>query len=147
MIRVYKNRNDIPEDMEYIQLNDIYFNETTCDMLDERAKDIIRKIDSSELISKYKIRTRFGDDILNIDKISSGCKTVLNVLYNPDKAFWLLDCGENALEVLMGIEKGNVFSETPMLPFELSPVEAYTAGNSRIIDDYEELKEWWRHEE
>ena len=52
MIRVYKNLNDIPENMEYIQLNDIYFNEITCDLLDERAADIINKIDSSKLIGK-----------------------------------------------------------------------------------------------
>lgn len=146
MIRVYRNINDIPDSMEYIQLNDIYFNEITCDLLDNRAIDIIKKIDSSELIGKYKIRARFGDDILNIDKISSGCKTVLNVLYNPEKVFWILDCGENALEVLYGFEKGNVYSETPMIPFEMCPVEAYTTTGCRIIDDYEELKEWWYNE-
>lgn len=147
MIRVYRNINDIPDDMEYVQLNDIYFNEVTCDLLDDRAADIIKQIDSSELIGKYKIRSRFGDDILNIDKISSGCKTVLNVLYNSDKVFWLLDCGENALEVLYGFEKGNVYSETPMIPFEMGSVEAYTTDGCMIIDDYEELKEWWRNEE
>ncbi len=147
MIRVYKNINDIPGDMEYIQLNDIFFNEITCDLLDDRAIDIIKQIDSSDLIGKYKIRTRFGDDILNIDKISSGCKTVLNVLYNPDKVFWLLDCGENALEILYGFEKGNVYSETAMIPFEMSPVEVCTAAGYRVIDDYEVLKEWWYNEE
>lgn len=105
MIRVYRNKKDIPDSLEYIQLNDIYFNENTCDLLDEKAVEIIKQIDSSELIGKYKIRSRFGDDTLNIDKLSTGCKTVLNVLYNPDKVFWLMDCGENALEILYGLQK------------------------------------------
>ena len=146
MIRIYRDKKDIPETMEYIQLNDIYFNEVTCDLTDERAHEIIKKIDSSDFVSKYKIRTRFGDDILSVDKLSSGCKTVLNVLYNTNKVFWLMDCGENALEILYGLENGNVFCETPMIPFEMPPVEACNTDESRVIDDYEELKEWWHHE-
>lgn len=146
MIRVYRNKKDIPDSLEYIQLNDIYFNENTCDLLDEKAVEIIKQIDSSELIGKYKIRSRFGDDTLNIDKLSTGCKTVLNVLYNPDKVFWLMDCGENALEILYGLQKGNVYCEVPMIPFEISQVEACTTAGSKIIDDYEELKEWWYNE-
>ena len=146
MIRIYRERKDIPSNMEYVQLNDIYFNEITCDLLDERAAEIIRKIDSSEQVGKYKIKSRFGEDILNIDKLSSGCKTVLNVLYNPDKVFWLMDCGENALEVLYGFERGNVYCESPMIPFEMTVIEACTATDCQVIDDYERLKEWWHNE-
>lgn len=147
LIKIYKNKKDIPVGMEYIQLNDIYFNEVTCDLIDDKAADIIREIDASELVGKYKVRSRFGDDILNIDKISTGCKTVLNVLYNPDKVFWIMDCGDNALQVLYRLESGNVYCETPMIPFEMVPAEAVTLRESKVIDDYEDLKEWWRNEE
>ena len=57
-------------------------------------------IDGSELLSKYKIRSRFEDITLNTDQLSTGCKTVLNVLYFPDKVFCLKECGNNALEIL-----------------------------------------------
>ena len=38
MITIFKNKNDIPMDMEYVELNDIYFNQNTALMLDEEAK-------------------------------------------------------------------------------------------------------------
>ncbi len=146
MITVYRNKKDIPDRSEYIQLNDVYFNEITFDLLDSRAKGIIQEIDSSELVGKYKIKSRFGDDILNIDKLSSGCKTVLNVLYSPDKVFWIMECGENALEVLFRLEAGCVYCETPMIPFEFPPVNACSKKEKQIISDYEELKAWWQNE-
>ena len=147
MINIYRNQKDFPENLEYVQLNDVYFNEVTFDLLDERAKEIVEKIDGTEILSKYKVKSRFGDEILNIDKLSSGCKTVLNVLYNSDKVFWIMECGENALEVLFQLEKGNVYCETPMIPFEFSKVRTWTGKDSKEISDYEELKEWWQDEE
>lgn len=147
MISIYRNKKDFPENFEYVQLNDVYFNEVTFDLLDERAKKIVEEIDETEILSKYKLKSRFGEDVLNIDKLSSGCKTVLNVLYNTDKIFWIMECGENALEVLFQLEKGNVYCETPMIPFEFSKVRAWTGKESKEFSDYEELKEWWQDEE
>ena len=90
-----------------------------------------RNIDGSKLLSKYKIRSRFDDIALNIDQLSTGCKTVLNVFYYPDKVFCLKECGNNALEAIYGLEKA----------------EVQASGRKRVIDDYEKLKEWWENEE
>ncbi len=61
-------------------------------MIDKRAEDIIESIDGARLISKYKISSSFNDVALDIDKLSAGCKTVLNVMYNPDKVFCMKVC-------------------------------------------------------
>ena len=114
MLSIYKNKKDIPSEKEYVELNDLYFNMNTASLLDDRAKEIIETIDGYELISRYKIRSRFNGDVLNVDKLSSGCKTVLNVLYNPEKVFCLKECGENALDVLFGFEEGTVYSDYPL---------------------------------
>lgn len=76
MITIFKSKKDIPQDKEYIELNDIFFNQNTATKLDDRAAKYIQMIDSSELISKYKIRSRFEDITLNTDQLSTGCKTV-----------------------------------------------------------------------
>ena len=60
MLTIYKNKKDIPTDKEYVELNDIFFNMNTSSLLDDRAKDIIRDIDASELISRYKILSCFN---------------------------------------------------------------------------------------
>ena len=117
MLTIYKNKKDIPSDKEYVELNDLYFNMNTSSLLDERAKSIIEAIDR--------------------------CKTVLNVLYNPEKVFCLKECGENALDVLFGFEKGAVYSDYPIIPFDFEKVAVFSDGEIKVIDDYEELKEWW----
>lgn len=147
MITIYKNKNDIPQEMEYIELNDIYFNQNTARELDDRAKKIINIIDQAELISKYKIRSKFNDIVLDIDKLSAGCKTVLNVLYNPNKVFCLKECGDNALVVLYSLKTGNVYSDYALIPFEVEAVSVQTHAGKKEIHDYEELKEWWCYEE
>ncbi len=71
----------------------------------------------------------------------------MNVFYYPDKVFCLKECGNNALEVLYSFEKGSVYSEYAMIPFEMERVEVQTLAGKKVIDDYEELKEWWENEE
>lgn len=89
MITIYKDKKDIPVDKEYIELNDVFFNQNTVSKLDDRANAIIENIGDSKLIGKYKIESKFNGVTLDIDCLSTGCKTVLNVLYNPEKVFCL----------------------------------------------------------
>jgi hypothetical protein len=147
VITIFKDKRDIPQNMEYIELNDIYFNQNTASLLDEKAKTIIDNIDESELISKYKIRSRFDDITLDTDKLSAGCKTVLNVMYNPEKIFCMKECGDNALKVLFALSTGNVYSDYALIPFEMESVNIMTSSGDKVISDYEELKEWWENEE
>lgn len=146
MITIFKDKQDITQNMEYVELNDLFFNQNTVSLIDERAEGIIETIDDAKLIGKYKISSRFNDVVLDIDRLSAGCKTVLNVLYYPDKVFCLKECGNNALEVLYGLEKGYVCSEYALIPFDVDSVAVQTKAGKRVISDYEELKEWWDNE-
>lgn len=147
MITIFKNKKDIPQDMEYIELNDIYFNQNTALRLEDKAEKIVETIDGAKLISRFRISSKFNDIVLDIDKLSAGCKTVLNVLYNPDKVFCLKECGNNALEILYGFSKGNVYSDYALIPLEMDAVNVQTSSEKKVIRDYEELKEWWNNEE
>ena len=146
MITIFKNRKDIPGDMEYVELNDLFFNQNTVSFIDKQAEKIIEMIDGSKLISKYKIYSRFDEIALDIDRLSTGCKTVLNVLYYPNKVFCLKDCGNNALEILYHFENGHVFSEYALIPFIMDTVAVQSESGKKIINDYEELREWWDSE-
>lgn len=147
MITVFKDKQDIPQNMEYIELNDLFFVQNTAAVLDKQAEGIIRCVDGAELISKYKISSGFNGVVLDIDKLSAGCKTLLNVLYYADRVFCLKECGNNALELLYGFERGYVYSDYAMIPFSMKPVTVQTKDGNKIISDYEELKEWWGNEE
>lgn len=147
MITIFKNKRDIPDDMDYVELNDVFFNQNTVLKLDDRASVIVEKIDASRLIGKYKIESKFNGVTLDIDCLSTGCKTVLNVLYFPDKVFCLKECGDNALAVLYALEAGAVYSDYAVIPFDMNGVKVYDKKGMRAIFKYEELKEWWNNEE
>lgn len=147
MITIYKNRNDIPAEMEYIELNDIFFNRNTAAGLDERAERIVEQIDGAKLVGRYKIESRFNGVILDVDHLSTGCKTVLNVLYFPNKVFCLKECGANALEILYHLQDGSVYSDYAVIPFDMDAFTVCLGADGRVISDYEELKEWWGDEE
>ncbi len=146
MITIYKYKDDIPQNMEYVELNDVFFNQNTAVKLEARARELIERIDGAKLIGRYKIESKFNGVTLDIDCLSTGCKTVLNVLYFPDKVFCLKECGDNALEVLYDLENGSVYSDYAVIPFDVGPVKVSAGGKTRLIDDYEELKEWWGNE-
>lgn len=145
MITVYK-KGTVPKTKELITLNDIYFNQNTVSLLDERAAAIISGIDNSEMLTQFTIRSRFDGMTLNIDKLSTGCKTALNILYNPEKVFDIRECGDNALDVIYALPNGCVFCTYPMISFDMTRVYAQDKKDIREIDSYEELKEWWQNE-
>lgn len=147
MITIFKDKKDIPSDKEYVELNDVFFNQKTVSRIDDKASAIVEKIDASKLIGKYKMESKFNGVTLDIDCLSTGCKTVLNVLYFPDKVFCLKECGDNALEVLYGLKAGAVYSDYAVIPFDMKAVNISDERGMRVISDYEELKEWWNNEE
>lgn len=147
MITIYKNKDDIPHNMDYIELNDIFFNKYTVTQLDAGANDIVKAIDDANLLGKYKISSKFNGVTLDVDCLSTGCKTVLNVLYFPDKVFCMKECGGNALEVLYSLNKGSVYSDYAIIPFDMETVAVFSNNDLKEISDYEELKRWWNNEE
>ena len=147
MLMIYKSKKDMPQDMEYVELNDIFFNKVTATKLDKLAEKIIMQIDGAKLVSQYKIKSKFNGVTLDIDNLSTGCKTVLNVMYFPKKIFCLKECGDNALDVLYHLEQGSVYSDYAVIPFTMGAVEVVSSLGKAVIDNYEELKEWWSSEE
>jgi len=146
MITIYKKKQ-IPKNMELIVLNDIYFNKFTVSLIDDKAAEIISKIDNSVMLSNYTISSKFDGGVLNIDKLSTGCKTVLNVLYNPDKIFDIRECGDNAIDVLYSLQTGNICCDYPLISFDMIEAKVYTPDGIQTMSSYEELKEWWSNED
>ena len=146
MITVYK-KNVLPEGAEVIRINDVYFNKYTAQMLDERAGDIILRVDDSQVLSKYFFASKFDGSKLNIDKLSTGCKSALNIMYNPDIIFDISECGENALKVIYSFDRGNVYCGYPMIAFNMEGVQAVDKKGVHVFYDYDDLRDWWKNED
>ena len=61
MITIFKDKKDIPSDKEYVELNDVFFNQKTVSRIDDKASVIVEKIDASKLIGKYKMESKFNE--------------------------------------------------------------------------------------
>lgn len=68
-------------------------------------------------------------------------------MYFPDKVFCIKECGDNALEVLYGLDAGSVYSDYAVIPFNMNRVKACDEKGATVFSDYEQLKEWWDNEE
>lgn len=44
MITIFKSKKDIPQSMEYIELNDLFFNQNTAILIDEKAERLLKQL-------------------------------------------------------------------------------------------------------
>ncbi|MDO4961225.1 MAG: DUF4869 domain-containing protein [Eubacteriales bacterium] len=146
MITVYRS-DRIPKTMQIIKHNDTFFNKETVERLDDRARDIISQTDQADMITKYMIRSRFDGLALNTDKLSTGCKTVLNIIYHPDVIFDIRECGDNVIDMIYSLESGNITCDYPLISFDMEKVMACDGTCTKEIDSYEELRRWWTDED
>lgn len=114
---IYKKRSDIPSNMQFINYNDKYFNGTSLKN-NEIDRLILSEVDGAQYSSE---NTFIGRDksLGNINKehLSTGCKTLLNIVNNTNKCFDIIECGQNAISLLRFIKEGNVLWENPVLHF------------------------------
>lgn len=145
MITIYKNKIDIPDKVELVELNDLFFNQNIIERLDMSAGIIIKEIDGAVLRPDFRIISGINEELVNIDKLSTGCKTALNIYYFPEKIFSLKECGDNALNEIYLFNAGQVFSEYPIISLYLESVQVVDRKGMKIVNDYNELKGWWQN--
>lgn len=90
-----------------VKINDAYFLANTKLKDTEICRRILRVIDQAEYCSE---KTFIGRDkslgALFSDNLSTGAKTLLNISQHPEMCFDTIECGNNALTLLMGFTQG-----------------------------------------
>ena len=118
-LNIYLHRSEVPEGMNIICGNDVYFDGYTIIGDSEFEKEVLSAIDKAKRVSDTTFigRTR---KLGALDKscLSTGTKTLLNIYNNPDKCFDVVGCGDNALEFLCDLRDGNILWEFPFMNFE-----------------------------
>ena len=141
MIRIYTEKKDTKD---WILLNDLYFNlNTSNEEMGEKEISAIQQIDNATLTKDKHIETDYG--LGTIRNLSSGCKTLLNILKHPDKIVCVDECGPNVLKLIFQIDNIKIYMSRPGL--------AEIPANLQIIfNDHDEVKggsgygEWWDNE-
>ena len=78
---LYTERKD---SKDWIFYNDLYFNlNTGNEDMSQKEIDLIQQVDEAKLTQDKHIETKYG--LGTIRNLSSGCKTLLNIVKHPDK--------------------------------------------------------------
>lgn len=79
---------------------------------------ILSTIDKARYCSNKSFYGRSSDEIpVGKNQLSTGTKTLLNVINNPELCFDLRECGDNALELLPLITDGTVYWDMPFIAY------------------------------
>ena len=96
MINVYTEKKNLKD---WIFQNDLYFNlNTGNEEMSQKEIDLIQQVDEAKLTPDKHIETKYG--LGTIRNLSSGCKTLLNIVKHPDKVVNVEECGPNVLRIL-----------------------------------------------
>ena len=100
MIDIYTNKIN---SKDWILQNDLYFNlNTGNEEMSQKEIDLIWQIDEAKLTPDKHIETK--DGLGTIRNLSSGCKTLINIVKHPDKEVNVEACGTHVLRIIFEME-------------------------------------------
>ena len=141
MIDIYTNKID---SKDWILQNDLYFNLITGnEEMSQKEIDLIWQIDEAKLTPDKHIETKYG--LGTIRNLSSGCKTLINIVKHPDKVVNVEECGPNVLKIIFAMENIKIYMSRPS--FADIPDDAKIRFNdSDVVIGSKGYNAWWSKE-
>ena len=141
MIDIYTIKKD---SKDWIIYNDLYFNLNTAnEEMTEKDIAIIKRADDAILTQDKHIQTKYG--LGTIRNLSSGCKTLLNIIKYPEKVVCVEECGPNILKMIFQMDNIKIYMSRP--GFTDIPKDAKLRFNDcEIVTGNIGYNAWWSKE-
>lgn len=141
LIFLYTEKNNTED---WIIKNDLYFNLYTGNQpFTQKDQDAIEKIDGAKLTKDNHIQTKYG--LGTIRNLSSGCKTYLNIIKNPDKIISAEECGGNVLELLFDLDEAHLYMSHPER-FGIADDTEIKFNDQEVVRGRRGYEQWWSRE-
>lgn len=141
MIDIYTNKIN---SKDWILQNDLYFNlNTGNEEMSQKEIDLIWQIDEAKLTPDKHIETKYG--LGTIRNLSSGCKTLINIVKHPDKVVNVEECGPNVLRIIFTMENIKIYMPRPTL-LDIPDNAKIRFNNSDIVIGGRDYNAWWSKE-
>lgn len=141
MLDIYTEKKDTKD---WILQNDLYFNlNTSNEEMSQNEIDLIQLIDEAKLTSDKHIETKYG--LGTIRNLSSGCKTLLNIVKHPDKVVNVEECGPNVLKIIFSMDNIKIYMSRPTL-FDIPDAAKIRFNDTDIVIGGRGYNEWWSKE-
>ena len=141
MIDIYTDKK---ESKDWILQNDLYFNlNTGNEEMSQNEINLIQQVDEARLTTDKHIETKYG--LGTIRNLSSGCKTLLNIVKHPDKVVNVEECGPNVLEIIFTLDNIKIYMSRPTL-FDIPDDVQIRFNDSDIVTGGRGYNAWWGKE-
>ena len=141
MIDIYTEKRD---SKDWILQNDLYFNlNTSNEEMSQKEIDLIQQVDNAKLTPDKHIETKYG--LGTIRNLSSGCKTLLNIVKHPDKVVCVEECGPNVLKIIFAMNNIRIYMSRPTLT-EIPDDAEIRFNDSEVVTGSRGYNVWWRKE-
>ena len=141
MIDIYTEKK---ASKEWIIQNDLYFNlHTGNEDMSENEINLIQQVDEAKLTPDKRIETKYG--LGTIRNLSSGCKTLLNIVKHPDKVVSVEECGPNVLNIIFKMDNIKIYMSRPTL-FDIPDNVKIRFNDSDIVTGGKGYSTWWSKE-
>ena len=141
MIDIYTEKRD---SKDWILQNDLYFNlNTSNEEMSQKEIDLIQQVDNAKLTPDKHIETKYG--LGTVRNLSSGCKTLLNIVKHPDKVVCVEECGPIVLKIIFAMNNIRIYMSRPT--FTEIPDDAEIRFNdSEVVTGSRGYNVWWSKE-
>lgn len=141
VIYIYTEKKESPD---WILKNDLFFNlNTSNEEMTEKEKRLIYQADDAILKSDKHIETKYG--LGTIRNLSSGCKTLLNIVKHPEMVVCVEECGPNVLKMIFQMDNIKIYMSRPS--FVEIPAETEICFNDKeIVTGNTGYQAWWSRE-
>lgn len=115
-LRIYRSVDEVPEGIRVVMNNNLFFDARTLIRNDALVLDILKSIDKAVYNSELTFIGRTLElGALSKSMLSTGTKTLLNIISYPDKCFNVVECGNNALKFIPKLKQGHILWEMPVV--------------------------------
>ncbi|MCD8014318.1 MAG: DUF4869 domain-containing protein [Lachnospiraceae bacterium] len=141
MIDIYTNKKNTKD---WIIQNDLYFNlYTSNEEMTDREVALIKQVDDARLTTDRHIETKYG--LGTIRNLSSGCKTLLNIVKHPEKVVCVEECGPNVLKIIFAMDNARIYMSRPTL-IEIPENVQIRFNDTDIVTGNSGYSAWWSKE-
>lgn len=141
MIDIYTEKID---SKDWIIKNDLFFNlNTSNEEMSDNEVALIKQIDDAKLTPDKHIETKYG--LGTIRNLSSGCKTLLNIVKHPEKVVCVEECGPNVLKVIFAMDNIKIYMSRPSLA-DIPDDTIIRFNDTDVVTGSDGYNAWWSKE-
>lgn len=141
MIDIYTEKKN---SKDWILKNDLYFNlSTSNEEMSKEEIELIREVDDAILNPDKHIETKYG--LGTIRNLSSGCKTLLNIVKHPEKVVCVEECGPNVLKKIFEMDNIKIYMSRPSF-MEIPKNVRLRFNDKEVVVGSAGYHAWWSKE-